>query len=108
MCAAAAGRHKGAQSQRRDKLMTTRMMALIGGLVSLIGAVKIWTHIGAAGALSVQLCSGRTISLAVDQGPWWQSAHCWGCYALAFGLSLLIFASYQAWSKRRPVALAMD
>ena len=88
--------------------MTTRMQALYGLALMLIGGMKTWLHIGSIPVLSLPLCSGKTLTVGAVQTSLFAQAHCWGCYVFGAGLILLGIAAFGAFAKRRTVAAQAD
>ncbi|MHA7898347.1 MAG: hypothetical protein ACX94B_00680 [Henriciella sp.] len=88
--------------------MTTRMQALYGLALILIGGVKIWLHMGSVSVLSLPLCSGKTLTVSAGQMSLFEQAHCWGCYVFGAGLILVGVAAFGAYAQRRTVAAQTD
>lgn len=77
---------------------------LVAGILMLIvGGIKAWTHMMAAGHLSITTCLGREITLSTG-APIWERAHCWGCYVALFGLGLVAVSLFQAYKARQAAA----
>jgi hypothetical protein len=88
--------------------MTTLMQALYGLAMIAVGGLKTWLHVGSVPAISVPMCSGKTLTLAASQPSWIEQTHCWGCYMFAAGLVWLTFAGMTAYTQRRSVTANMD
>ncbi|MEE2929262.1 MAG: hypothetical protein VX599_00965 [Pseudomonadota bacterium] len=88
--------------------MTTLMQALYGLAMIAVGGLKTWLHVGSVPAISVPMCSGKTLTLAASQPSWIEQTHCWGCYMFAAGLVWLTFAGMAAYTQRRSVTANMD
>ena len=88
--------------------MTPLMQALYGIAILLVGSVKTWLHMSIVPVLSLPMCSGKTIMIGTSPVGFLEQAHCWGCYAVLPGISLLIMAGYSAFKQRRSVAENTD
>ena len=88
--------------------MSRVQQLMVGLLLMAIGGVKTWLHMGAIPMLALPTCTGKTVYIAANQASWFEQAHCWGCYALAAGAGIVLFAGYQALRERRSVAIRMD
>ena len=88
--------------------MSIPVQAILGLLMMGIGALKTWLHMGAVPMLALPTCNGKTLNIALTQASWFEQAHCWGCYAFAFGLGLTLLAAVQVMRERRSVAYYMD
>ena len=84
--------------------MTTSWQAIFGAVMMGIGAIKTWLHMGTAPLLFLPTCNGETVTIALSNTSWIARAHCWGCYMLAVGLIVVLFATYERLVKRRSVA----
>jgi len=88
--------------------MTPSLQTLYGLVMIAIGSFKTWLHMGSVPILSLPTCTGKTLTLAVGPTGFFEQAHCWGCYMLAAGIALTVFALYRNFQKRRSVAPVMD
>lgn len=61
-------------------------LGLFGLALAAIGAAKTWLHLQGGGVLTLEGCQGGVFAIPLEAS----SAHCWGCYAMAIGLALLI------------------
>ena len=88
--------------------MSSSLQAMFGVLLTAVGGLKTWLHIGAMSVLALQTCNGKTLNVPLSQSSLFEQAHCWGCYAFTVGLGVALFAVYQMMSERRSVAVRMD
>ena len=88
--------------------MSTSLKATFGILLMALGGLKTWLHMGTLPVLSLPMCNGKVLNVPLSQGSFFEQAHCWGCYALAAGAGIVLFAGYQALRERRSVAIRMD
>ncbi|MEL6858325.1 MAG: hypothetical protein AAFO74_08050 [Pseudomonadota bacterium] len=88
--------------------MSHALHALFGLLIMGIGALKTWMHMGTITVVALPTCNGKTVTLALGPSNWLEQAHCWGCYAFAFGLALVALALFRQFRERRSVAYGTD
>lgn len=88
--------------------MPFSLQAILGVLLMALGGLKTWLHIGALPVLSLPMCNGKTVNVALSQASFFEQAHCWGCYAFTLGLGVFLLALYQVMRERRSVAARMD
>lgn len=86
----------------------TKLHALMGGAMSLIGAIKMWFHMGSVPLLSLPTCNGEVLTISLGQSAWYERAHCWGCYLFAAGLAILVAYGVQRMQQRYALSAKMD
>lgn len=79
------------------------ILTQIGSAFALIfaGVLKIAAHVDTATSLTLQMCSGRTVAIALQGsagGP--HGVHCWGCYAVLAGVVLIFLIFWQLRRRR--------